>query len=324
MSNSAGHAGRGGQGAAAGDVGAPNAGVGNTEAANAGAGNGGGGDAGAGNGPGIAGAPTDGGVGGVPVGGSDGGGEGAASGAGGEGSSACYVAGDCASSEACSGGALEQRCVVTGSGCENHAQCAAGSYCDGARCLVAAAAGSPCSPGERCATGSSCVAGTCLQDLAAQDECNVYSGPRCGGEAICLYEPEWCNGTSDCCVPLGGASGTCYSLPCVDGLVCGPTNVCVPGRTSGYCNDSDLLCAATHYCDDADFMCVLLPGVGEPCAVLGFPFSSTVRCSADAFCGDDEICRPKAALHAACSDALACAPGLTCTAAHVGGACTLP
>lgn len=209
-----------------------------------------------------------------------------------------------------------------------------------AACLRSYVAG--CDLGASVADPGPC--GAVLRGLVADGE-PCTSPLECGPDSQCTDGADTC-GTVGVCTPLpreGEAcagrcalgllceSGACASLgydyadlgeacdrvatTCESALDC-RSGVCVDPSSAGWpglgerCTESRG-CSPDLRCDE-DGWCVLLPALGEACAVLS-------RCAAGAYC-DGGVCRERAERDGPCSSSLGCPASQRC----VDGTCGLP
>ncbi len=139
----------------------------------------------------------------------------------------CDGAGACATTTAkcdaysCGATACKRSCAV-------EADCAAGHYCAGDKCLPKVGLGSPCSAASMCPSGLLCTDGVC---------CGVAS---CGEGSSCAAGEK-----KGVCIKIDGATCTadtdCASKHCADGVCCnracdGQCEACDVPATRGTCS----------------------------------------------------------------------------------------
>jgi hypothetical protein len=169
--------------------------------------------------------------------------------------------------------------------------------------------GEPCL--EISVTGSDCAQGLLCQGApgVCVDPCTpIAVGERCFfGTTIC-GPGRYCDHDREVCLELAGVGGPCtFNDECVEGLVCGPDDLCVAAAGAGEaCDRVD--CQAGLACVPVDglWVCGAVPGEGEPC---GASFS----CAEGLFCGyPTNVCERYSESGGSCAGSMRCAEGLDC------------
>ena len=230
----------------------------------------------------------------------------------------------CTSPGACADGVCGIGDVVD---CDDGNPCTADS-CAGGICGFEPVDG-PCDDGEACTTGEVCLDGECSggeQLCACTEDSECEQSNPCAGYHVCNKDgdpADWfcelVDAPVECDPGVGGdcQANTCNAdtgacelvaletgVPCDDGSVCTPDDVCVGGLCISEkklsCEDGDPCTAAE--CDPI-VGCTFAPLTGNPCddgqqctaddACLEgacLPGKSICACEADADCADGDLC----------------------------------
>lgn len=184
----------------------------------------------------------------------------------------CNGAGACATTTgkcdaySCGATACKKSCAV-------EADCSAGHYCSGDKCLPKVGLGSSCTAASMCPSGLLCTDGVC---------CGVAS---CGEGSSCSAGPK-----KGVCIKIDGATcmadSDCASNHCIDGVCCnracdGQCEACDVPATKGTCS---LVVGAPHgkrtaCASDATDVCKAKTCDGKnSTACDGFSSGATVQC----------------------------------------------
>ncbi len=175
----------------------------------------------------------------------------------------------------------------------------------------------------RCAADEQCASGACRMEDTYVPSCGVCkvtptAGQSCASDAECRGDffapPElFCDVASKMCAPRGGEGAACMNDgTCRNGLAC-VSAVCRAALTTegAPCGSTIAGCSldAGLYCDLKSDRCAKLrvASAGESCSAYG------TICEPNAYCGHpSSVCKPRAALGAACGGGDSCVMGAAC------------
>jgi hypothetical protein len=183
----------------------------------------------------------------------------------------CDGTGACATSTAkcdaysCGATACKRSCAV-------EADCAAGYYCSGDKCLPKVGLGSTCTAASMCPSGLLCTDGVCCGVASCGEGSSCAAGPKKG---VCSkIDGTACTADSDC------ASGHCVDGVCCDRACDGQCEACDVPATKGKCSN---VFGSPHgkrtACTTSADVCKVKTCDGKnPTACDGFANGATVQC----------------------------------------------